>query len=137
MKALLIQRRAAALTLLAGLCASAPAPADTSVPSLSPTMMHYSEQGGPQLYGAICAACHMPDGQGAQGAGRFPALAANPALASADYVLGNVLHGRRGMPAFGRSLDDAQVAAVVNYVRGNFGNHFPATVTPEQVRAAR
>ena len=49
-----------------------------------------------------------------------------------------LLEGRRNMPAFGGNgdmglffsvptLNDEQIAAVINYVRSNFGNHFPGT----------
>jgi mono/diheme cytochrome c family protein len=34
-------------------------------------------------------------------------------------------------------LDDDQVAAVVNYVRTHFGNHYADVVTPAQVKAVR
>ena len=33
------------------------------------------------------------------------------------------------------SLSYAQIAAVVNYVRSNFGNNFRDTITPEEVAA--
>lgn len=105
--------------------------------ALSRDFFHFSEQGGENLFRAICAGCHMPDGRGAQGAGHYPALAGDVALQSSDYVLHNVLFGRRGMPGFAKGLDDQQAADVVNYVRGSLGNHFAGAVTPEQVKAAR
>jgi mono/diheme cytochrome c family protein len=85
---------------------------------------HFVQRDGESIYHAICQGCHMPDGKGAQGAGHYPALAENPRVGAAPYILHNVIHGRYGMPAFGSALDDEQVAAVVSYVRSHFGNHF-------------
>jgi len=88
------------------------------------------QQGGAEIYRAVCAACHMPDGRGAVGAGMYPALAGNENLAYPDYPVHVVLNGLRAMPALGGQLDDQQVADVVNYVRTSFGNAFteePAT----------
>lgn len=97
----------------------------------------FAEESGEALYNATCAGCHMPDGKGAQGAGHYPALADNPAVEAAPYVIVNVLHGRKAMPSFGDAMDDDQVAAVVNYTRTHFGNRFTGTVTPSQVRSLR
>ena len=79
----------------------------------------------------------MPDGKGAHGAGRYPALAGNPKLLAPAYPEYIVLNGLRGMPAIGRHLSDAQVAAVVNYVITNFGNSAPSLASAEEVRALR
>lgn len=97
----------------------------------------FTEKSGEALYNATCAGCHMPDGKGAQGAGHYPALADNPAVEAAPYVIVNVLHGRKAMPSFGDAMNDDQVAAVVNYTRTHFGNRFSGSVTPSQVRSLR
>ncbi|MBN3752294.1 cytochrome c [Paraburkholderia sp. Tr-20389] len=97
----------------------------------------FTEESGEALYIATCAGCHMLDGKGAQGAGRYPALAGNPAVETAPYVIVNVLHGRKGMPSFGDEMDDDQVAAVVNYTRTHFGNRFSGSVAPSEVRRLR
>ncbi|MFL9983573.1 c-type cytochrome [Paraburkholderia sediminicola] len=97
----------------------------------------FTEKSGEALYNATCAGCHMPDGKGAQGAGHYPALADNPAVEAAPYVILNVLHGRKAMPSFGDEMNDDQVAAVVNYTRTHFGNRFTGDVTPSQVRSLR
>ena len=97
----------------------------------------FTETSGEALYNATCAGCHMPDGKGAQGAGHYPALADNPAVEAAPYVIVNILHGRKGMPPFGDAMSDDQVAAVVNYTRTHFGNWFDGDVTPGQVRSLR
>jgi mono/diheme cytochrome c family protein len=106
-------------------------------PSFSPNGQRFVQQDGAQLYQAICQGCHMPQGQGAQGAGFYPALANNPRLASGNYPAYVVLSGLRGMPPFAERLSDQQVAAVVNHVRTNFGNSYQDAVTPEAVKGLR
>jgi mono/diheme cytochrome c family protein len=97
----------------------------------------FMPQSGEALYADICQGCHMPGGVGAVGAGTYPALAGNPKLAAAGYVLSLVINGRKGMPAFGGLLTDQQVAAVVTYVRTHFGNEFSEEVTAADARASR
>jgi mono/diheme cytochrome c family protein len=103
---------------------------------------------GEEIFQHICQGCHMPDGKGAIGAGKYPALAGDAALASTEFMAITLLQGRRNMPAFGGngdmgmffavpSLTDEQIAAVSNYVRSHFGNHFKGSVTPAQVAALR
>ena len=79
----------------------------------------------------------MPNAQGAVGAGAYPALAADAKLAEAEYPVLVVVNGSKGMPPFGALLDDEQVAAVVNYVRSHFGNSYPDSVSPADIKAAR
>ncbi len=101
---------------------------------------------GRQIYERICQGCHMADGGGAVGAGHYPALAKNPTLASRQYMALTLLMGRRNMPAFGEKhalgfggppvmLTDAQIAAVINYVRTNFGNHYTDSISAAEVAA--
>lgn len=98
----------------------------------------FGQRDGAALYAATCAGCHMPDGRGAEGAGRYPALAGNGKLENAAYPASIVLNGLRGMPGFATQMDDAQVAAVVNYVRTNLGNRYTAEpATPDDVKALR
>jgi mono/diheme cytochrome c family protein len=92
---------------------------------------------GEGIYADLCQGCHMPGGVGATGAGAYPALAQNSKLASPDYLVAMVVHGRKGMPAFGDFLNDSQVAAVANFVRSHFGNAYPDEVTAQAVAAAR
>ncbi len=94
-------------------------------------------QGGEALYTHICQACHMADGKGAVGAGRYPALAANPRLEASGYPVMLVVHGQNAMPPVGTMMTDAQVAEVVNYVRTHFGNSYSDPVTEADVAAAR
>ena len=98
----------------------------------------FGQRDGAALYAATCAGCHMPDGRGAAGAGRYPALAGNEKLEHAAYPASVVLNGLRGMPGFANQMDDAQIAAVVNYVRTNLGNRYAADpATPADVKALR
>lgn len=101
---------------------------------------------GRQIYEQICQGCHMADGAGAAGAGHYPALAKDPTLVSRQYMALTILLGRRNMPAFGVkhapaflgppvTLSEAQIAAVINYVRTNFGNHYKDSITEAEVVA--
>jgi mono/diheme cytochrome c family protein len=92
---------------------------------------------GDAIYADVCQGCHMPGGVGATGAGTYPALAHDAKLASADYLMALVIGGHNGMPPFGDLLDDAQVAAVANFVRSHFGNSYPANVTAADAKALR
>jgi mono/diheme cytochrome c family protein len=96
-----------------------------------------THQDGEAIYRNVCAGCHMPDGRGAVGAGAYPALARNAKLVAAGYPVLLVVNGRKAMPPFGHQLDDNQVAAVVNYIRGNLGNTYADRVNADDVKAAR
>lgn len=95
---------------------------------------------------ATCQACHQADGNGLPGA--------FPPLAGSEWVNGPVenliriqLRGLTGpitvkgqqfnsvMPP-NATMSDDEIAAVLTYVRSNFGNSSSA-VTPEQVKALR
>jgi mono/diheme cytochrome c family protein len=106
---------------------------------------------GAKLYAQNCAGCHQAQGQGVPGA--FPPLAKNPELFNDDYPALVVLFGLQGpievngqkinsaMPPFGH-LSDAEIAAIVNYVRGAWGNDKLAPkdlkpLTPEKVAELR
>ena len=88
---------------------------------------------GQQVYEAVCQACHMADAKGGTGAATIPALAANPRLAGAAYPISMVVVGKGAMPGLTGNLDDAQIAAVVSYVRTSFGNNYPKPVTAADV----
>ena len=102
---------------------------------------------GKIVYTAVCSACHQANGMGLPGA--------FPPLAESDWVNGPeekiilpVLHGLVGeilvngekwngmMPAQGVTLDDRQVAAVLSYIRSEWGNSAPP-VAPESVTTLR
>ncbi len=85
---------------------------------------------GQQVFTANCAACHGPEGQGG---GVFPALAGNEFLTGDPaQAIQVVLHGRGAMPAFGGTLSNEQIAAVLSYERNSWGNE-AGVITPEQV----
>jgi mono/diheme cytochrome c family protein len=97
----------------------------------------FVEMSGEELYNNICRGCHMGDAKGASGAGAYPSLATNPNLESAGYPVTLVVRGRKAMPRFGDMMNDAQVAAVVNYLRTHFGNNYSDVVTAQDVSDAR
>jgi mono/diheme cytochrome c family protein len=97
----------------------------------------FVEMSGEELYNNVCRGCHMMDAGGAAGAGTYPSLAANPNLETASYPLTMVIGGRRAMPPFGDMMNDAQIAAVVNYLRTHFGNNYTDVVTAQDVSDAR
>jgi len=72
---------------------------------------------GDELFARHCSACHGSDGMG--GVGVPIALPAFINSVSDEYLTKTMRHGRPGriMPAF-KSLSDAQVTAIVKYVRG-------------------
>ncbi len=79
----------------------------------------------------------MPDGSGAAGAGSYPSLAKDTNLEARGYPVYVVVRGQRAMPPIGSMMSDDQVAAVVNFVRTHFGNHYQDAVTAEDVRLVR
>jgi mono/diheme cytochrome c family protein len=97
----------------------------------------FMERDGEAVFVHVCAGCHMPDGKGAAGAARYPALAANPKLAAGAYAVLMVVQGRGAMPSFASYLDDGQIAGVVNYVRTHFGNMYADAVSAAEVSRAR
>jgi mono/diheme cytochrome c family protein len=92
---------------------------------------------GKDVYTGICQGCHMADGQGATGAGMYPALAGDENLESPEYAIYVVIHGQKAMPPLGNMLTDEQIAGVVGYIRTNFGNAYTDPVSVEDVKASR
>lgn len=80
-----------------------------------------------RLYDGFCATCHGVDGRGSWRAALFlirprdltaPRLRQEPDRYLFDLVKqGGAPLGRPGMPAFGSSLSDADIEALVRYVR--------------------
>ncbi|MEO8974374.1 MAG: cytochrome c, partial [Casimicrobiaceae bacterium] len=102
---------------------------------------------GQGIFTDQCAACHMHDGGGIPGF--FPALMGSSAIQAREpaTVLRIVLEGARvpgrggqrayiAMPAFGRKLDDREIADVVSYIRNAWGNRASA-VDPDTVAKER
>jgi cytochrome c6 len=90
---------------------------------------------GQTLFLENCSACHQPTGLGRPGA--FPALAGDKFVTSDPApVAAIVLNGRGGMPAFKADLNDADLAAILSYVRTAWGNK-AAPVAATQIAAVR
>ena len=116
-------------------------PGTESTASADPVMAR-----GENVYYANCVACHLPAGTGLEGA--FPPLAGSDFLEGGPArVISIVLYGKEGpitvngvqyngvMPGFAY-LTDEEVAAVVTYIMGSWGNDLPA-VQPADVAAVR
>lgn len=91
---------------------------------------------GERVYNAVCAACHMPNGEGLPGV--FPALKGSPmALNDIPGHIDIILNGRTGtsMQAFGRQLTLSEIAAVVTYERNAWGNNTGDIVQAKDVNA--
>ncbi len=106
--------------------------AGAPVPPGTPAM-----QAGAAIYADSCASCHRSNGSGVTGL--FPTLAGAPVVQQLDptSLIRVVLQGARSaatpgaptgaaMPSYAWRLDDAQVAAVLTYIRNAWGNQAPA-----------
>jgi mono/diheme cytochrome c family protein len=102
---------------------------------------------GKAIYRDTCSACHALDGNGVPNL--FPSLAKAPQVRAQDptSAIRVVLRGARsvatdaeptapGMPSFAWQLNDAQVAAVLTYIRNGWGAAAPA-VSAGDVRKQR
>jgi mono/diheme cytochrome c family protein len=105
-----------------------PVPADSEPPPSAQTLAR-----GAQIYADHCASCHGRDGEGAYPA--YPPLAGNRsvtetpaansihAVISGGYAPATAGNPRPyGMPPFIQSLGEADIAAVLTYVRRSWGN---------------
>jgi mono/diheme cytochrome c family protein len=97
----------------------------------------FVELSGEELFANVCQGCHMPDAGGATGAGNYPSLVSDPNLQAGGYPIDLIVNGRRGMPGFGDMMSDAQIAAVVNYLRTHFGNSYSDVVSAKDVKEVR
>jgi mono/diheme cytochrome c family protein len=96
---------------------------------------------GHEIYTNICQACHQQDGRGSSGVAAS-LVGSTLALGPADVTARILLNGKEGtiglMPALGSTLSDDQIAAVLTYIRREWGQDGspvePATVT--RTRAA-
>jgi mono/diheme cytochrome c family protein len=102
---------------------------------------------GGAIYRDQCSACHGLDGRGTPLL--FPSLADSPLVRAQDpaSLVRVVLRGARsvgtaveptapGMPSYGAQLDDAEVAAVLTYIRNGWGRGSPP-VSEDVVARAR
>jgi mono/diheme cytochrome c family protein len=102
---------------------------------------------GRRIFMADCVACHQATGLGLPGA--FPPLAGSEwATGPDERIIRIVLSGLSGpitvkgtpfnsaMPPLGPLLRDEQLAAVLTYIRSDWGNNAPA-VSPDKVKEIR
>ena len=102
---------------------------------------------GKQLFTTACQSCHQASGQGLPGV--FPPLAGAEWVKGDPAVLAQiVLHGVSGpikvagaqynsmMPPFGKQFSDAELAAVLSYIRDAWGNG-AAAIEVAAIQAAR
>ena len=102
---------------------------------------------GRSIYEDKCVECHSADGKGFPP--RYPPLVGNRSLLAKEpvNVIRIVLNGGFppgtasnpqpfGMPPYGPSLSDKEIAAVVSYIRGSWGNE-GSIVIPSEVNRYR
>ncbi len=99
---------------------------------------------GDVVYKKTCITCHQTNGEGIPNT--YPPLAKSDFIADKEKTIAQVIKGYSGeltvngkkynsaMPA--QQLNDEEVAAVLTYVYGNFGNG-GTTVTADEVKAVR
>jgi mono/diheme cytochrome c family protein len=102
---------------------------------------------GRVLYGSLCIACHQASGLGVTR--QVPPLAGSEWVLGSDARLKRILLGglsgpihvganmfNNVMPPMGDRWDDAKIAAVLNFIRTQWGNS-GAPISPESVAATR
>ena len=115
------------------------------IPALTVSLLANAADPGEALYQQRCQVCHQPSGLGVPGV--FPPLAGADFLvnqrersikALCEGLIGKItvngLQYSGQMPA--QALDDAAVAAVLNYIGTSWGNKLP-TFTPQEIAAVR
>ena len=97
---------------------------------------------GEQVYARNCVACHQATGKGTPPA--FPPLdGSKVVLGAKDAQIATVLNGvvKNGAPtamvAFGKQLNDTEIAAVITFTRNNWGNKTGEAIQPAEVKAGR
>jgi mono/diheme cytochrome c family protein len=87
---------------------------------------------GKEIYTERCSSCHQVDGKGYDQI--YPNLAGNPIVQLPDPapMIDVVVNGRGSMPPFAEELTERQLASVISYVRGAWGNDRSA-VSPSEV----
>ncbi len=92
---------------------------------------------GEKVYGANCAACHLPTGKGG---GPIKALDGAAVVLDADKTkqIAVLLNGQSNgaMPSW-KQLSDTEIAAVITYTKNHWSNKTGQVVQPADVVAAR
>lgn len=116
--------------LLAALCGSSA----TAQPEAEPVVAE-----GEQIYARDCLACHMADGRGVPGMN--PALVSSAWVAgSPDALAGFILTGGYGPDVLMARFDylsDAELAALMSYIRAEFAGIQEAPIEPLLVESMR
>ncbi len=94
---------------------------------------------GEKVYATNCTACHQANGEGIPNV--FPGLKGSK-IVMADMAahLDMVIHGSKANPvmaAWGKQLNDLELAAVITYERNAWGNDTGETVQPSDIKSAR
>ena len=93
---------------------------------------------GEKVYASNCVACHQATGKGAPPA--FPPLDGSKVVAGpkGDQIA-LLLNGKAGtaMAAFGKQLNDTEIAAVITYTRNSWGNKTGEAIQPAEVKSLR
>jgi mono/diheme cytochrome c family protein len=83
-------------------------------PTASAPQASSSDIDGETMFATSCGWCHA---QGGRAAGRGPKLAGTKR--SDAFIVDRIKHGKLGaMPAFGHAFSDAQIIAILAYIRG-------------------
>jgi cytochrome c oxidase cbb3-type subunit 2 len=136
-----------ALLLCLGSLAADPAVGQLPQSGLRAAQSGFDAKKGETLYTTYCSFCHGANGEGQPGT--YPPLKGSGVVTKTDatkhihVVLDGLQGGRAGgvlyadpMPAFGRILDDVNVADIIDYERSSWGNH-GRLVSAAQVAAER
>jgi mono/diheme cytochrome c family protein len=97
-------------------------------------------EAGRTVYQNLCQACHQPNGRGLEKLAP-PLIGSEFALASSATIpIRIVLNGKEGsvalMPPLGGILSDEQIAAVLTYIRREWG-HAASPIDPAAVTQTR
>jgi mono/diheme cytochrome c family protein len=110
----------------------------------SPPQASTTDAAGAAIYAAACADCHetsRPLPYGGVNLGLSTAISAPDARNAANIVLSGVrpIEGERSpiMPGFAESMDDGQIAALLNFLRARFGKQPAWTGVEKTVQDAR
>ena len=121
-----------------------------AAPSSGPGILvqtRYDAKKGQSLYTANCSLCHQANGEGQFGV--YPPLKGSGVVTKNDatkhirIVLNGLQSAKAGgvvyaspMPPFGSTLNDSDIADIIDYERSSWGNH-GQLVTAAQVAAER
>jgi mono/diheme cytochrome c family protein len=99
-------------------------PGDADAPAALTAAQQQQFDRGREVYRNLCQGCHQPDGRGLERIA--PTLIGSAlALAPAEIPIRILMNGKEGatglMPPVGGTLDDDQIAAVLTYVRREWG----------------